>query len=51
MKRSFDIVGGPFNQLAYVTSSKNTVGGLRAADERCAMGLSDWFDALLGFRS
>ncbi len=33
MKRHFDIIGAPFNQLGFVTTQENTVDGLRRMDE------------------
>ncbi|MBM7035488.1 arginase family protein [Vibrio ulleungensis] len=44
MKRHFDIIGAPFNQLGHVTTTKNTVEGLRKLDKRSWVGLSDWMN-------
>ncbi len=44
MKKGFDIIGAPFNQLGYVTTEKNTVDGLREMDERSWVGLTDWIE-------
>ncbi|WP_047050019.1 arginase family protein [Vibrio mexicanus] len=43
-KRSFDIIGAPFNQLGWVTTSENTVDGLRRSDMDCWNGLTEWID-------
>ncbi|MEH0390388.1 arginase family protein [Vibrio mimicus] len=42
MKRHFDIIGAPFNQLGFVTTQENTVDGLRRMDEMSWVGLTDW---------
>ncbi|MGF1688290.1 arginase family protein [Photobacterium japonica] len=42
MKKGFDIIGAPFNQLGCVTTEQNTVDGLRDMDERSWVGLTDW---------
>ncbi len=42
MTRSYDIIGAPFNQLGCVTTTQNTVDGLRQMDERTWIGLTDW---------
>ncbi|SKC31049.1 Arginase [Photobacterium piscicola] len=42
MKKGFDIIGAPFNQLGCVTTDKNTVDGLREMDEGSWVGLTDW---------
>ncbi|TMX32025.1 arginase [Vibrio rotiferianus] len=44
MKRSFDIIGAPFNQLGFVPTRENTVDGLRCMNELTWVGLSDWID-------
>ncbi|UHJ63259.1 hypothetical protein [Vibrio furnissii] len=42
MKRHFDIIGAPSNQLGFVTTQENTVDGLRRMDEMSWVGLTDW---------
>lgn len=42
MKRHFDIIGAPFNQLGFVTTQENTVDGLRKTDQMSCIGLTDW---------
>lgn len=44
MKRSFDIIGAPLNQLGFVTTNQNTVDGLRCMDERTWVGLTEWMN-------
>ncbi|MGY5452799.1 arginase family protein [Agarivorans sp. MS3-6] len=42
MKRSFDVIGAPFNHLACVTTKQNSVDGLRSGGRQSWLGLSQW---------
>lgn len=44
MKRGFDLIGAPFNQLGIFATEKNTVDGLRRLNETSWIGLSDWLE-------
>ncbi|WP_260258383.1 arginase family protein [Vibrio intestinalis] len=44
MKRGFDLIGAPFNQLGILPTKQNTVDGLRRLNETSWIGLSDWLD-------
>ncbi|WP_434362537.1 arginase family protein [Parasalinivibrio latis] len=44
MKRSFDVIGAPFNQLGFVTTNDNTVDALRRVDGNSWNALSEWME-------
>ncbi|PML80673.1 arginase family protein [Enterovibrio norvegicus] len=44
MKRSFDLIGAPFNQFGSVKTEKNTLEALRRLDEEHWLGLSEWLE-------
>ncbi|MDA0147637.1 arginase family protein [Vibrio sp. LaRot3] len=44
MKRGFDLIGAPFNQLGIFATEQNTVDGLRRLNETSWIGLSDWLE-------